>query len=121
MPKWFMGVFGGEFRGGALVLVLVTIGQFVNCFSGSVGYFLSMTGAQRVFRNISMAALSIKIVTNLLLIPHVGVVGAACSSAIVMAFSNIVAVAYVRRRYGINMMYLPVPASWRRGAATANA
>ncbi len=99
-PKFFMGIFGEEFRKGALALVFLTIGQFVNASVGSVGYILQMTGKQKIFQNIILIAAILNIMLNLLLIPKLGIVGAAVASAIAFCFINIVPFFLVRYYYG---------------------
>ena len=99
-PKWFMGLFGDEFRSGALVLVILTIGQFINSVSGSVGYILQMTGKQKAFQNVILIATFINIILNALLIPEYGIYGAAVASFFAISFINIVPFLLVKIYYG---------------------
>src|SRR5207249_1522446 len=42
-----MGLFGADFRAGSPLLVILCLGQAVNCGTGSVGYLLLMSGHQK--------------------------------------------------------------------------
>jgi len=99
-PKFFMGIFGKEFREGASALVFLTIGQFVNASVGSVGYILQMTDKQKIFQNIILIAAILNIMLNLFLIPKLGIVGAAIASAIAFCFINIIPFFLIRYYYG---------------------
>ena len=81
-PEWFMGLFGEEFKKGALALVILTIGQFVNAASGSLGYFLNMTGYERIVYIISFYTLFLNIILNYILIPKFGITGASIATTI---------------------------------------
>ncbi|MDL1957448.1 MAG: flippase [Candidatus Desulfofervidus auxilii] len=99
-PRWFLGLFGEEFRKGVLALVFLTIGQFVNASVGSVGYILQMTDKQKIFQNIILIAAILNIMLNLFLIPKFGIVGAAVASAIAFCFINIIPFFLIRYYYG---------------------
>jgi O-antigen/teichoic acid export membrane protein len=100
-PRLVMSLFGEEFHGGSLVLVLLALGQYVNVATGSVGYLLVMTGHERIIRNITVAAAAVNIVLCVALIPSFGITGAAIATSIAIAAQNIVAAALVSRKLGI--------------------
>ncbi len=52
LPDFILGIFGKEFTAGKYVLIILSFSQMINAFSGPVGYFLMMTGREKVFRNI---------------------------------------------------------------------
>ena len=105
---FILGLFGSEFKAGVPALMLLTIGQFVNAVSGSVGHILQMTGKQRAFQYIIMIATLLNVVLNYLLIPPYGINGAAVASMISVSLWNICAVVYLKRSLNINSMYIPV-------------
>lgn len=106
-PKFFMTIFGEEFKEGHLALVILSFGQFINAFSGSVGYFLTMTGKQKFFSSIFFISTIITGLLCFLLIPNFGINGAAISFTIGMIFWNITALVYIRIKYLIDTYYLP--------------
>lgn len=84
-----MRIFGRSFEGGWPVLVIAAAGQLVNCGVGSVGFLLLMSGNQRRLIKIQFSMVAISLVTNILLIPVLGIVGAALASACVNIASNV--------------------------------
>ncbi|WP_456399498.1 flippase [Persephonella sp.] len=99
-PKPILGIFGEEFRAGAVALMILTVGQFVNAAVGSVGYILQMTGKQKIFQNIIFLASIINLILNFVFIPKIGIIGAAIASAIAVSFINIIPFFLVRYYYG---------------------
>lgn len=106
-PWSVLGIFGAEFKSGVYALIILTLGQFVNAVSGSVGYILQMTGKQTVFQNIIILAATINLILNALLIPQYGINGAAIASMISMTFWNILSLLYLRVNMKINTLYWP--------------
>jgi len=100
-----MGLFGPKFEEGALVLTILAIGQFINVATGSVGYLLMMSGHERLMRNNVACMAIVNIFISLLLIPWLGVIGAAISTAISLAAVNLIAVVIAWRR--LNIWTLP--------------
>ncbi|MCK4911139.1 MAG: oligosaccharide flippase family protein [Thermodesulfovibrionales bacterium] len=90
-PEWILHFFGDDFVSGAPVLVILTVGLFVNVATGSVGFILIMTGNERLARNNAFMATVICILLNLILIPSFGIIGAAIATAFSVAFKNLAA------------------------------
>jgi O-antigen/teichoic acid export membrane protein len=106
-PEWLMGLFGNEFTAGVAVLLLMGIAQFVNAFSGSVGYIMQMTDNQKTFQNVILVAAVLNIVLNYLLIPKYGINGAAFASMVSMIFWNVTLVLIIKIRMGFYTVYNP--------------
>jgi O-antigen/teichoic acid export membrane protein len=94
-------MFGQEFLSGAVILMLLCIGQLINSLSGSVGLIMQMTNLQKVYQNIVLVALAINISLNFILTPKYGAVGAAISTVISMAFWNIYGAIYLKKKLKI--------------------
>ena len=103
-PKEILSVFGEEFDSAAIYLQILAVGQFVNAITGSVGYLLSMSGNEKDLRNSSIVSGLIVITLSLILVPLYGGLGAAISVAIAIAMQNLLAVHWVKKRLGINML-----------------
>jgi O-antigen/teichoic acid export membrane protein len=82
-----MSIFGPTFEAGWSVLVIGAAGQIVNCGVGSVGYLLLMSGNQRRLIRVQFAVAGISILIDIMLIPLLGIVGAALAAA----FANVAA------------------------------
>lgn len=86
--KQFLLLFGGEFVTAYTTLVILALGQLVNTATGPVSLILEMTGhARDVAIGVSISA-GLNIVFNLLLIPPLGLVGAAIATASSLAVWN---------------------------------
>ena len=106
-PYSILGFFGSEFKAGALALIMLSFGQFVNAISGSVGYILEMTGFQFFTQNIMIASIIINIILNLLLIPKYSIDGAAFASMITLIFWNLAMSIKVKNILGGWVFYKP--------------
>lgn len=84
-----MRVFGPEFEAGWIVLAIGTLGQLVNCGTGSVGYLLMMSGNQKRLIKVQGAMTGVTLLLNATLIPVLGITGAALSSAVTNVVSNV--------------------------------
>lgn len=105
-PTYILSLFGSEFVHAADLLRILTIGQFVNVLSGSVGMLLMMCGYERDMRNIVIVSGIISVVLASSLIPHWGILGAAISTALTVIIQNLLAVVAVRKRLGFNTLNL---------------
>lgn len=83
-----MRVFGPDFEAGWIVLAIGTLGQVINCGTGPVGYLLLMSGNQGRLIRVQAAMTAITLGLNAILIPLLGITGAALSSAITNAATN---------------------------------
>ena len=111
VPEFILGLFGNEFKTGASALIFLTIAQFINAFTGSVGYILQMTGYQKYYQNVIFLGTIINIVLNYILIPIWGIAGAAIASATSMFFWNLLFTLKVKKILNNYIFYLP----FRRG------
>lgn len=101
--KDVMMVFGAEYaEAGAAVLMVLSVGQLVNCLTGGVGYTLVMTGRQKLELANSAGLLMLNVALNWALIPRYGALGAAYSSSISVAAINVARLAEVFALYGVS-------------------
>ena len=90
-----MGLFGEEFKTGTLALMFLTTGQFVNAASGSVALILGMTGKEKFASYVILIATIINFMLNFVLIPKLGINGAAVASMVGLMFWNIIFLIYI--------------------------
>jgi len=112
--SWVMGLYGEEFKVGAVLLLIMTVGQFINVATGPVNYLLTMSGNERDFRNNTLIAALINLILCVVLIPKFGAIGAAVAAACSLASINLFAAYLVRRRLGF--ILLPFLGAQIRGA-----
>ncbi len=75
---------------GARLLIVLSIAQFINCVTGSVGQNLAMTGKQTIEMLNNIAMVVINIILNYFLILAYGVIGAAIATGISIGVVNLV-------------------------------
>ena len=111
-------IFGPAFVSGAIVLQILTIGQFVNIATGATGSMLIMTGHQTVWFRLSMVIVVVNLALNLTLIPPWGMIGAAVATALTIGGLFIASLLLVKRILGL----WPYDRRYLKGiAATAGA
>ena len=102
---YILNFFGKEFMQGSMSLNILILGQVVNIICGSVGYILIMTENQKVFRNIILITTMLNIILNILLIPVLGILGAAIASMICIILWNISSYIYIYRKYNFSTIW----------------
>ncbi len=100
-PEAILSFFGAEYLRGTSVLIVLAIGYFISAMVGSNGYMLTMTGHERValINNVSMAALNLGM--NIVLIPRMGIVGAAIATSVSTGAVNLIKVVEVKLLMGM--------------------
>lgn len=84
-----LSLYGPEYTDAKMVLIYRSIGQLVNASVGSVWYIVLMTGHPRIrFVGVLLSAI-INVTLNYLLIPSLGIDGAALASMVSVVFINI--------------------------------
>jgi len=93
-------LFGEEFAAAQGAFVILSLGQLIVLGTGPVAYLLMMSGHQHFHRNgLTIAAIA-NIVLNVLLIPPLGILGAAIATAASLGIKNLATLVYVRLRLG---------------------
>jgi len=113
LPEPILSLFGAQFVAGAPVLIVLSLGQFVNAATGPVGYLLNMSGYHGIEGRIAVAGAVMTIALCFALVPMWGVLGAAAANAIGTAVCNLWRVYFAWSRLGILM--LPIPQALQPG------
>jgi len=106
--EYLLAIFGEAYIEGYEVLVVLSVGQLFNALAGPVGLVMTMTGHQLKSTYILSLAAVINIVLNVLLIPILGLVGAAYATAIVTVAWNLAMLMYVSSQLNLNPSVLCV-------------
>jgi O-antigen/teichoic acid export membrane protein len=106
-PATILGFLGEGFKAAWLALIILSIGNFVNSITGSIGILLQMSGHQKQYNNIITTTAIGSIVLNFLLIPKYGLLGAAITSSVAKIIQNLLSVVYAKKNLGILSIYLP--------------
>jgi O-antigen/teichoic acid export membrane protein len=94
-------IFGAEYSGAYLPVVILCVGQLVNAATGSVAQLLNMTGNERDTTKSAFAGAVTNVVLNVTLTPLWGMVGAAVATAATLIVWNMMMWYMVRKRIGI--------------------
>jgi len=94
-PAVVLGVFGHRYTAGAASLAVLAVAMLVNLGTGNVTVVLLMGGKSSLSAWNALAALLVNIGLNLLLLPRIGIVGAAIAWAASIVVENVAAVVEV--------------------------
>ncbi len=97
----FLGLFGDAYRVGATVLVMLSLGQFVNASVGNAGVILQFSGHERMELSNGLFVTIANVVLNLVLIPRFGAEGAAVATLLSLSFVAVRRLLQVRTVLGI--------------------
>lgn len=105
-----MGVYGSEFisQEAIFTFAVINLGQVVNFMTGPVTQLLNMTGRQLVTQRYAILTTITSIVLSVLLIPSMGMLGAAIATAIARTVLNLGCSLHIYFTMGINTIYNPL-------------
>jgi O-antigen/teichoic acid export membrane protein len=109
--KPVLGLFGGGFRDGYPVIVVLAVGQLARGCVGPAERLLNMLGQQRICALAYAAAFAVNVLGSIALAPAFGGVGVACATATAFVVESALLFLIARRRLGLHMFV------WRRQAA----
>jgi O-antigen/teichoic acid export membrane protein len=96
-----MSVFGKDFSDGSVALVVLAIGQLVNVGTGTAAGLQAMAGYAKLTLMNSVFFLALSIVLDLLLIPWLGLLGAAIASSTAVVTVNLLRLWQIRKNLGL--------------------
>lgn len=103
-PEIILSLFGPEYVRGQTALRIIIGGQFINMITGPVAFLLTMTGHERIFRNIIMFS-TILLLTGLSILGLFwGVTGIAVAVALSLICQNVLSAFFVFRELHINIL-----------------
>ncbi len=96
-----LSAFGDKFVAGQTALRILCVGQLMSALAGSVVYLMIMSGHHREAARITGGIAVLNIVLNAILIPLLGIAGAAVATAISTAIWKYSLLLLVRRKLGM--------------------
>jgi O-antigen/teichoic acid export membrane protein len=115
-------IFGTSFEQAVPALIVLSLGQLINAATGPVGIILTMSGHPKVNLIDSILTLILNVVLDVLLIPRLGIMGAAIGSSIAIGLVNIlrtIQVYWILHIWAYDWRFLkPVAAAAVAGGAT---
>ena len=103
----FLALFGEDYKKGSVVLLILAFMATLNAWFGSTGYSLTMTGRQMTLAKLILLALAVNIILDVILIPIMGIEGAAIATFISTVGWNVVAILYIKNKLGYLIVWLP--------------
>ena len=100
-PAVVLGIFGSRYTAGAAALAVLSLAMLVNLGTGNVTVVLLMGGKSSWGAINTGAALIVNIGLNLLLIPHIGILGAAIAWGASIVVDNVAAMVELRWVLGL--------------------
>ena len=104
--KPLLSLFGPEFVSAYPLLVILVLGILVRASVGPAESVLTMSSEQNVCAKIYASALVLNIALNLLLIPVMGLSGAAIATCLAMVFEAAALFVAARQKLGLNIFVL---------------
>ena len=102
-PAVVIGIFGPRYAGGAAAVAVLSLAMLVNLGTGNVTVVLLMGGKSSWGAINTGAALTVNISLNLLLIPHLGILGAAIAWGASIVVDNVAAMVELRWVLGLEI------------------
>ena len=102
-----LNLFGTSFAVGSMAFMFLIAGHLANALTGPVGQLLNMTGRQVVLQNTGLCALFVNVLLNALLIPKMGICGAAVATAISGSLWNVLCIFYLLKVAKLRTFYFP--------------
>jgi O-antigen/teichoic acid export membrane protein len=99
-------IFGKPFGAGSTVLVIIAVCQLVGVGAGPVGWLLNMTGHQNETAVVFGLTAVVTVVAYLVLIPWLGLTGAALANGGAVVVRNLALNQVARRRLGLRISVL---------------
>jgi polysaccharide biosynthesis protein PslJ len=100
-PATILGIFGSRYTAGASALTVLSLAMLINLGTGNVTVVLLMGGKSSWSAINAGAALIANVGLNLLLVPHLGILGAAIAWSASIAIDNITAMIQIRWVMGL--------------------
>lgn len=97
---FILSIFGSSFEEGKTAMIIISTGFLINAMTGTVDQVLNMTGNQKILKNITIFGFLINVILNFVLIPYMGINGAAIASLTTNVIFNVICLFYIKKRLG---------------------
>lgn len=103
-----LSLFGPEFTSGYAAMFVLALGFLVRATVGPAEYVLNMLGEQKLCAGVLFFSAVLNLALNIVLIPYLGLLGAATATAASVATASLLMLLVARRRLGLDLLI------WRR-------
>ncbi|BCJ91990.1 multi antimicrobial extrusion protein MatE [Terrihabitans soli] len=109
----FLYAFGSEFLGGVWIMAILSFGLLARALTGQAGEALIVAGKQKQSLALIASVLAANIALTVVLVPLLGVYGAALGNALALAMRSAAVIYTVRRSLGLKVVSVALPAQLR--------
>ncbi|WP_297762661.1 oligosaccharide flippase family protein [uncultured Alcanivorax sp.] len=103
--EWLLSFFyGDEYLATYAPLVILSLGQLVNSYFGSVGLLLNMSNSQGYVVKVNVINTAVNFVFSLILTSIFSLVGAALAYVLLLLIQNVVFWLYAKKQLGVNTL-----------------
>lgn len=102
-----LNFFGAQFKTGWVILIMLSIGQFTNTLFGPVSLLLQMTKFQKVFQNILVFTILLKIISAVFFVEFWGAEGIAIASFLCLSLWTVIGSYFVYKKIGVYSWFAP--------------
>jgi O-antigen/teichoic acid export membrane protein len=103
-PGLLSFLFGSTYRDGYAVLVILTVGQVLQTWTGSCGFAMMMTGEHRLYAVVLGVSGVLTFGLQVALFEAMGIEGVALATSTMLVAQNVVNMLLLRRRAGIDTL-----------------
>ncbi|QDP25286.1 lipopolysaccharide biosynthesis protein [Bradyrhizobium cosmicum] len=115
---YLLNLFGPHFTAQHSVLIVLAIGTAIQAAGGPSAAILQLTGHERIYVPVVAANVALRLVGFVVLIPWLGVLGAAIAATVSLALTTVALNILCRRRTGVDpsVLVLLRSSAWKRGS-----
>lgn len=104
VPELVLSLFGSSYTQGAVVLQILIIGKIATALAGTTSSYMNMTGKQSRLRYFLLSAVVVNLILNYLLIPRIGITGAAIASCSSIWLWYACSIIYIWKKDRVNIL-----------------
>jgi O-antigen/teichoic acid export membrane protein len=104
LPEFVLGLFGSDYKSGAIILRLLAFVQLLSVWVGSVSYLLIMTGEEKTHRNNVILATLVSCSIGIAVVQSNAMMGAVLVSALCVLIVSLLSGLAVYRKLNINIL-----------------
>ena len=99
--KSLLSIWGNEFIIGYKPLIIIGIGQLINCATSVCGQVMVMCGLEKLHKNLDLFFVIFHFSVSILMCSKYGIIGSAFSYMLIISFSNLLKLYYCRKKLGL--------------------
>ncbi len=99
--EFLLALFGQEFVSSYPIMIILCVAQIINVIIGPIGVIMKMTNGEKALQHILIISTILNIILNCLLIPEYETFGAATSTLISIAVTNLLGAIWIKKQLNV--------------------